>query len=125
MALGALSMPALSGCLGDDDVEVPDGEFNLLNHTEEPPEISIQYNGEELTEENSSGIQIRINTGGSEDDDEESDPLLDDWRPPIVDDDDKTIQGNPGHFQSGDGIRFVWVSADGETQADMDEITIP
>lgn len=117
---GTGAILSVSGCLGDDDDHaVPDGEFSLQEHSEDPPEAIVQYTGEAITEETSEGIQINIRLGGGDES-----ILLDDWRPPITDGDETTIQGNPGYFQPEDELVFIWISADGERQSELSTIRI-
>lgn len=119
----------LSGCLGDDEAEVPDADFVIENRddieiemgdgeTREGSELTVRHSGDPLTIENTHSLELRPEEGTQ----------FDAWVPT----EENPIEENTETFQVGDEVVapgetvvFVWIDPDGEQEAELDRQTLP
>lgn len=105
---------SLSGCLGgggDDDGGPPDISVSIDADTD-ASEITVTHDGgDQLLAENTTVIQIRLET-----EDVEDSVLLGEWRPPIEEGDSTTVQGS---IESGNTVIVRWISPDQQEFSDI------
>lgn len=124
----SLTVLSLSGCLGgdgDDDgsdkeYDVPDASFTVIDQNlgAEPPTITVAHSGDELTQENTGTVEVRSDPGEGEQYTRLGvfDPITEG----PIDGMEKTFAGSADDLSPGRTVRFVWISVDGQREAELD-----